>query len=173
MTFAMAGVDLFRKEFKPMNIIHYQPDDLQIELSTPYARLATTLREEMDQLLRSSFGSFSNNSGSLGQWSPAIDVYQNRDQFTVVAELPGVKKEEIEISFQGNALTISGERKWEEGDQQAYRSERFFGRFQRTISLPAAVDSEKITATYQDGVLEVVLPKSDEAKPQLIEVSTS
>jgi HSP20 family protein len=156
-----------------MNIIHYQPDDLQIELSTPFARLATTLREEMDQLLRSSFGSFFSNSGSVGQWSPAIDVYQNRDQFTVVAELPGVKKEEIEISFQDNALTISGERKWEEGDQQAYRSERFFGRFQRTISLPAAVDSEKITATYQDGVLKVVLPKSDEAKPQQIEVLTS
>lgn len=156
-----------------MNIIQYQPDDLQIELPTPFARLATTLRDEMDELLQSSFGSFFSNSESLGQWSPPVDVYQNRDQFTVVAELPGVKKEEIEISFKGNALTISGERNLEEGDQQPYHSERFFGRFQRTISLPAAVDSEKITATYKDGILNVVLPKSDEAKPQQIEVLAS
>ena len=85
-----------------------------------------------------------------------------------------MKKEEIDISLHGDTLTISGERKSseKEGDQ-GFRTERFFGKFQRSLTLPSAVNTEKVKASYKDGILEVVLPKADEAKPKQIEVSLS
>jgi HSP20 family protein len=100
-----------------------------------------------------------------------VDLYDEKDNFVVKAELPGLRKEDIDISYQDGAITISGERKEEkrEGSNPA-RTERFYGRFQRTVSLPKQVDAGKIKAAYKDGVLTVNLPKSEEAKPKQIEV---
>ena len=89
----------------------------QSDLAVTFDRL-TNLREELDRVFGSSFGSFFRPLGSLNRWNPAVDVYQDNDQFTVYAELPGLKKEEIEISLNGDTLTIGGERKHEaNGDQ--------------------------------------------------------
>jgi HSP20 family protein len=149
-----------------MNIVRYQQPDL----TSAFDRLAS-LHEEMDRMF--DFSPFFRSTGSFSRWSPAVDVYQDRDQFTVVAELPGMKKEEIEISLHDGALTISGERKREDSNKESYRTERYVGRFQRSLTLPAAVDANKVKATYQDGILKVVLPKAEEAKPKQIEVSVS
>ena len=80
-------------------------------------------------------------------------------------------KEEIEISLHDKTLTISGERKREESSEQGFLTERFYGKFQRSLTLPAAVDPDKVKATYKDALLQVVLPKAEEAKPKQIEVA--
>jgi len=111
----------------------------------------------------------------LGGWAPAFDVYEDRDKFSVKVELPGMKREDIDISLDGNTLSVAGELKEEEEHKEAelYRAERFFGRFQRSITLPQPVDPNRITATYQDGVLSITLPKSEESKRKQIEVKPS
>src|SRR6202035_303273 len=152
-----------------MNIVRYQRFPKN-ELSVTFDRL-TNMREELDRVFESSFGSLVRPLGSLNRWNPAVDVYQDNDQFTVYAELPGLKKEEIEISLNGDTLTIGGERKNEANVEEGFRSERYFGKFQRSLTLPVSVNSEKVNATYKDGILKVVLPKADEAKPKQIPVS--
>jgi HSP20 family protein len=153
-----------------MNVIRYRNQG-RSDLVQAFDRFAT-LRDELDRLFDRSFGPvFRTPGSSFSHWAPALDVYQDKDQFTVVAELPGLKKEDIELSLQDGVLTISGERKQEKKSEEGYRNERFFGRFQRSVTLPAGVDGNKVKATYQDGVLKVVLPKAEEAKPKQIEVS--
>lgn len=151
-----------------MNIVRYRGYP-QSDLSAAFDRL-TNLRDELDRVFDSPFGSFFRPLTSLSRWNPAVDVYQDKDQFTVYAELPGMKKEEIEISLNGDTLTISGERK-QEATNEGSRIERFFGKFQRSLTLPVAVNAEKVNATYKDGILKVVLPKAEEAKPKQIPVS--
>jgi len=154
-----------------MNIVRYQRYP-QSDLSVALDRLAN-MREEMDHVFESSFGSFLRPLASLSRWTPAVDVHQDKNQFTVQVELPGLKKEEIEISLHGDTLTVAGERKQQGNSEQGFRTERFFGRFQRSLTLPAVVNAEKVNATYKDGILTVVLPKTEEAKPKQIEVSLS
>lgn len=154
-----------------MNIIRYQRVP-QHELSVAFDRFAN-LREEFDRVFDTSFGSVFRPLGSLNRWNPAVDVYQNKDQYTVHAELPGLKKEEIELSLNGDTLTISGERKQETKSEEGSRTERFFGKFQRSVILPVPVNAEKVNATYKDGILTVVLPKAEEAKPKQIPVSVN
>ena len=154
----------FSNPLTVMNIIRYQRYP-QSDFLTAFDRL-TNMHEELDRVFEST------SLGTLSRWTPAVDVYQDKDQFTVVAEVPGMKKEEIDISLHGDTLTISGERKAQEKQgEQGFRSERFFGKFQRSLTLPSAVNIEKVKASYKDGVLEVVLPKAEEAKPKQIEVS--
>src|SRR5438128_1853801 len=105
----------------PMNIQRYQRYP-HSELSRAFDRLAT-LREEMNGLFDTPFGPFFRTSGSFSTWSPAVDVYQDKDQFTVVVEVPGMKKEELNLSLHNGVLTISGERKREEKSEQGFRSE--------------------------------------------------
>ena len=154
-----------------MNIIRYQRLP-QHELSVAFDRFAN-LREEFDRVFDTSFGSVFRPLGSLNRWNPAVDVYQNKDQYTVHAELPGLKKEEIELSLNGDTLTISGERKQETKSEEGSRTERFFGKFQRSVILPVPVNAEKVNATYKDGILTVVMPKAEEAKPKQIPVSVT
>lgn len=136
----------------------------------------SNLRDEIDQLFDRMFQSpldMTRENQFMGGWVPAIDLYEDKDNLVVKAELPGMKKENIDISLHEGLLTISGERKEEKkvGSGEAYRSERFVGRFHRTFSLPTQVNPDKIMATYKDGVLTVVLPKSEEAKPKQIPVN--
>jgi HSP20 family protein len=133
----------------------------------------TSLREDVDNLFNLAFGRVAGSPGDLQGWVPAVDVYEDKDNLLVRAELPGMKKEEIEISLHEGVLTLSGERKAEKKEEGAetYRSERQLGRFQRSISLPCAVVADKIKATYHDGVLAVSLPKAEEAKPKQIPIS--
>ena len=105
-------------------------------------------------------------------WTPALDLYQTNDDLVAVVELPGMRKEDIELSLHDGTLTISGERKEEtpEGDKTA-RTERFVGKFRRSISLPTRVDAGKVNAVYKDGILTVTLPKAEEVKPKQIQVN--
>lgn len=107
-------------------------------------------------------------------WTPALDLYDAEDRLIAKVELPGMKKEDIEIAYQEGVLNLSGERKPEAPltkDSQPYRTERFSGKFQRSITLPVPIQVDQIRATYRDGILTVDLPKSEEAKPHKVEVS--
>ncbi len=106
-------------------------------------------------------------------WAPAIDVFEKEDKFVVKAELPGMKEEDIDISVVGNTLTIKGERKAESEvkEDNYYYCERSYGSFSRSIDVPSNVDAKKIEASYEDGILEVSLPKIPEVKPKKISVS--
>jgi HSP20 family protein len=152
-----------------MQIIRYRQYP-QSDLSAALDRL-TNMRAEMDRVFESTVGSFSGSPAALSRWNPAVNVYQDKDRFTVVVELPGLKKEEIEISLHENTLTIAGERKRAESSEQEFLTERLYGKFQRSLTLPTAVDAEKVKASYKDGLLQVVLPKAEEAKPKQIEVA--
>src|SRR6266700_1053427 len=114
---------------------------------------------------------FRGMDSSFGGWSPALDLYQDKDNIVAVVELPGMRKEDIEISLHDGTLTISGERKSQTSNREkAERTERYIGRFRRSITLPTRVDANKIGATYRDGIVTVTLPKAEEAKPKQIEV---
>src|SRR5215467_4039485 len=100
----------------------------------------SNLRDELERLFAAPLEHFAHGSQLLnGGWGPALDVYEDKDNLTVMAELPGMKREEIEVSLHDGALTISGERKTEKKSEkdEVYRSERFVGRFQRTVTLPS------------------------------------
>jgi len=140
---------------------------------TPFSRLSS-LREELDRLFESPFAALSDSKQFyMGGWAPAVDIFEDKDNVVVKAELPGMKKEDINISLHGGMLSLSGERKLEDKheDAETYRSERFLGRFHRSFSLPTPVDMDKVKAVYKDGILTVTLPKTEEAKPKLIEIS--
>ena len=153
-----------------MNIIKWQSPSLAPWPS--FGRLSD-LRDEMDRLFDSPLNELTRTSQVLSGWTPPLDVFEEKDNFVVKAELPGMKKEDIEVSFHDGSLSLSGERQSETQHEAAevYRTERFFGRFQRTVTLPAAVAADKIKAAYKDGVLTVTLPKTEEAKPKQIDVS--
>ena len=153
-----------------MNLIRYQAPD-----SAPWSTLDrwSSLRDELNSFFGMPFWSSFGRTGQLFTgWSPALDLYESGDHFVAVVELPGMRKEDIDISLHGGTLTISGERKRESTNgETAQRSERYVGTFRRSIALPTRVDATKVSATYQEGILKVTLPKAEEAKPKQIQVS--
>lgn len=106
-------------------------------------------------------------------WMPAVDLFEKDDKFIAKVELPGMKEEDIDVSVVGDTLNIKGEKKTETEvkEEDYYQSERSYGSFYRSISLPSTVNADKIEACYEDGVLEVTLPKTAEVKPKKIAVS--
>jgi HSP20 family protein len=136
-----------------------------------FGRLSS-LRDELDRLFESPLSALTGGSQLLSGWTPALDVFEDKDNVIVKAELPGMKKEEIEVSLHDGMLSIFGERKNESKfeDAEVYRAERFVGRFQRSVTLPTAVASDKVSAQYKDGILTISLPKTEEAKPKQIDV---
>ena len=109
---------------------------------------------------------------SMGRWNPVVDVYDNDDSIVIKAELPGIDKEGIEIDVKDRVLTLKGERSSESEvkDDNYYRRERSFGKFERAFTLPADVDPDKIKADYKDGVLKIDIPKPEEKKPRQITI---
>lgn len=144
-------------------------------LNWPSIGRLTDLRDEIDRLFELPLGELNTSSSWMSGWTPALDVYEDKDQFTVKAEVPGMSKDAIEVSLHDGMLTISGERKDEAQRKEGglYRSERYFGRFQRSVELPALVVGEKVKADYRDGILTITLPKAEEAKPKQINVNVS
>ena len=135
----------------------------------------TNLRDEIDRLFETPLAELTRTSQLLSGWNPALDVYEDKDNLVVKAEIPGMKREDIDVSLHDGSLSISGERKSESKheDAETYHSERFFGKFQRTVTLPTPVAADKVKAQYKDGILTVTLPKTEEAKPKHIDVNVS
>jgi HSP20 family protein len=105
-------------------------------------------------------------------WAPAVDISERKDAYLVTVELPGLKPEDLEITMEDGLLTIQGERQFtaESSEQQFHRVERRYGTFRRSITLPAHVLAEQIQASFEDGVLQILVPKAEEAKPKRIQV---
>jgi HSP20 family protein len=153
-----------------MSIIRYQSPEASVLRSID--RWAN-LRDEINSLFEGPFWPNTPQQAQLfNGWTPALDLYQTNDDVVAVVELPGMRKEDIEISLHDGTLSISGERKAEsaEGDK-ATRTERFVGKFRRSIALPTRVDVNKVNASYKDGILTVTLPKAEEVKPKQIKVN--
>jgi HSP20 family protein len=105
-------------------------------------------------------------------WMPAVDIYETPDRVVMKAELPGLSREDVEINVRDNTLSLRGERRFEKEvkEENYLRIERAYGSFQRSFSLPATIQQEKIKAIFKDGVLEVTLPKAEEARPKQIKI---
>jgi HSP20 family protein len=110
---------------------------------------------------------------SLGTWLPPVDIAEDKDRIVLTAELPGFKEDQIEIQMEGGVLTLRGERKFEDEKEgrSFHRVERSYGQFVRSFTLPNNVDREKIEATFHNGLLEIALPKREEAKPRQIPIT--
>ncbi|MBW1992589.1 MAG: Hsp20/alpha crystallin family protein [Deltaproteobacteria bacterium] len=139
-------------------------------------REVSRLRREIDRLWEDFFGPTRRAFEPLVEaWVPAIDVSESGDKVTIKAEIPGIEAKDIEISMAGDTLTIKGEKKAEkeEKGESFHLVERSYGAFSRSIRLPAAVDADKIEATYKNGVLTITCPKKEEVKPKAIEIKTA
>lgn len=134
-----------------------------------------SLQHRINRLFEDGFGlaPFGEESWSLSSWTPACDIYETESEIVVKAELPEVKKDDVHVSLENNVLTIRGERKFEDekNRENYHRIERSYGEFVRSFTLPATIDSNNVSAEFNDGLLRVTLPKREEAKPKQIEVN--
>jgi len=153
-----------------MNIIRYQTLEPGWTVFDPMV----SLRHELCQFMANPFAEFHRQAEFSPGWTPALDVMEDNKNLYVVAELPGVKKENIAISLQEDVLSITVERQEkDQKEEQTHRLERFTGRFERSITLPKPVTPDQVNAHYQDGILTVTLPKAEEAQPRQIQVMTA
>ena len=152
-----------------MSLIRYQSP----ESTWPSFDRWIDLRDEMNSLFDlPGMGNFTRQAQLFSGWTPALDLYQDNDHVVATVELPGMRKEDIDISLHDGVLTIAGERQTSSGDgDKAERTERFSGKFRRSITLPTRVDTGKVSASYKDGILTVTLAKAEEAKPKNVEVT--
>jgi len=127
------------------------------------------IQDEMNQV----FGRARQGQGGGGRvWAPALDISERKDAYVVTVEVPGVSADDLDITLEDGLLTIQGERQFsqESTEQQFHRVERRYGSFRRSITLPSQVQADAIEASFENGVLEVVVPKAEEAKPKKISV---
>ncbi|WP_062302391.1 Hsp20/alpha crystallin family protein [Demequina subtropica] len=136
------------------------------------AAAASPWPDDFQRIVQQFFGD--TDTALAGAFSPALDVEESEDGFTMHIELPGVKPEEVDVSLEENVLTVSGKRDfYDEKDVEGFRRvERRFGSFHRAVRLPDRVDPDQVAATYKDGLLTVTVAKSEAAKPRRIQVST-
>jgi HSP20 family protein len=139
----------------------------------PWSELMT-LRDAMDRLFEESFVRPSRLLTAVGASAVPIDMYEQDGNLIVKAPLPGVKPEDVDVTVVGDTLTIKGETKAEKEvkEENVIRRERRFGSFSRSVSLPSPVDTDKASASFEDGVLTLTLPVAEEAKPKAIKVQS-
>ncbi len=132
------------------------------------------LQDEINRLFDSAFGRGPVERAGLfeGEWAPAVDVYEDENKVFVTAELPGMAEKDIDLTILGDTLTIKGEKKKEQEkkEENYYRRESVYGSFQRSVPLPCPVDAEKVKASLKNGILEISMPKKEEAKPKQIKL---
>src|SRR3954447_2819357 len=137
-------------------------------------RELNSLQQEMNRLFSTFFDSPTNGSGPTvtRRWIPAMDLVETEDHYVLTADLPGLTEGDINLEFEGDVLTLSGERKVEHaGDKEGfYRLERATGAFSRSLTLPDGVDPEAVTAKFDNGVLEVMIPKPEQRKPKKVAI---
>ena len=147
-----------------------------------YPRRPSTLTRDpfysnVDQLFNNFLGTSSLFGHSVGEglrdtWIPAVDVQESAKAFIFTAELPGLGKDDIEITLEENLLTLSGSRELDEKteDETYHRVERAYGKFSRSFTLPSQVDNTQVEASFKDGLLSIEVPKSEQAQPRKIEI---
>src|SRR5436309_11795674 len=148
-----------------MSIVRYDP-----------FRDLRNLQDEVNRLFTGNAArAFDDEGIARGSWSPNVDIYENKDQIVLEAELPGMKQEEFDLSIENNVLTLRGERRFEKTDENDnyHRVERSYGAFTRSFTLPQTVSAEGANAEYNNGVLRVTLPKREETKARRIQVTGS
>ena len=145
-----------------MNIVRYDP-----------FRELRGLQDEMTRLFSGVAGQGSGEELTTGQWFPKVDIFENKDHLVLEAELPGMTRDDFDLSFENNVLTLKGERKFEKKtDEGSYhRVERSYGNFTRSFTLPQTVTAEGAQAEFDNGVLHVTLPKREEVKARKIEIT--
>jgi len=154
-----------------MALVRFRPFSSAVD---PFRDLSD-IQSEMNRLFDGFFGRPS-QVGQVGGmervWAPAVDMYETKDELVITAELPGLTEKDLQLSITGDMLTIRGERRWDQEVKQDnyYRGERWFGKFERALPLPIPVQAEKVKASYRDGVLIVTLPKAEEIKPKEIKI---
>ena len=138
-------------------------EDLQHTLGSLFGRSQARWPEGQEETMR------------VADWSPLVDISEDRKEYLIKAELPEVKKEDVKITMEDGTLTIMGDRKFEkeENGKKYHRVERTYGSFGRSFSLPDDASPGKVTADFKDGVLKVHLAKNEKARPQQVEVSVS
>lgn len=132
------------------------------------------LQDEVNRLFSSNLSrSFGDEGIARGAWAPTVDIYENKDQIVLEAELPGMNREDFELTVENNVLTLRGERRFEKKDESDnyHRVERSYGSFSRSFTLPQTVTPENVTAEYKNGVLRVVLQKREALKARRIEIA--
>jgi HSP20 family protein len=145
-----------------MSIVRYDP-----------FRDLRTLQDEVNRLFTTNLTRpFDDEGIARGAWSPSVDIYENKDHIVLEAELPGMNREDFDLSVENNVITLRGERHFEKKDDtdNYHRVERAYGAFTRSFTLPQTVSAEGANAEYRNGVLRVTLPKREEAKARRIEV---
>ena len=132
----------------------------------------SSLRKEMDNLWSNFLGETSSPGSVSQEWMPSVDISEVKDKLVVKAELPGLDVKDVSVTLSGDMLTIKGEKKQkkEKKDEHYYCSERYYGSFQRSIRLPADIKADKIDASFEKGILQVTLPKTEEGKKKEIEI---
>jgi HSP20 family protein len=134
----------------------------------PFGREFSSLADRLNR-------TFDFERESFGNWYPPVDIYEDEEEVVLKAELPGMKKEDIDLRVENNILTLHGQRKQEKEVKEDgyFRSERAYGKFSRSFTLPTTVDVKKISASYKDGILTVQLPRLEESKPKQIDVKVA
>src|SRR5512133_3791332 len=132
-----------------------------------------SLQDEVNRLFTGNVGrTFDDEGIARGSWHPSVDIYENKDQLVLEAELPGMNREDFDLSIENNIITLRGERRFEkkEDTDNYHRVERAYGSFTRSFTLPNSITGEGVTADYRNGVLRVTIPKREETKARRIEV---
>jgi HSP20 family protein len=134
-----------------------------------------TLRDQVNRLFEDNFTRDRSGQADLATWAPPVDIYETENELVVKADLPGLEEKGIDVRVANNALTIRGERKLENDDNEdSYlRIERAYGSFMRSFSLPTTVSTENIRAEYRNGVLTLHMAKREESKPKQVKISIS
>jgi HSP20 family protein len=138
----------------------------------PFRELRS-LQDDMNRLFMSNLSRGSDEGFMSGAWSPNVDIFENKDNLVVEVELPGMRREDVDVSIENNVLTLRGERKFEKKDEgdNYHRVERSYGSFTRSFTLPQTVTSEGAAADFSNGVLRIQLHKREETKARKIEIS--
>jgi HSP20 family protein len=133
-------------------------------------------QDEMGPMLARALGRYGQRQGAAADatlaWAPALDISERKDAYLVTVELPGVKLDDLQITLEDGLLTVQGERHFadDSSEQQFHRVERRYGAFRRSITLPTHVQADAVEATVEDGLLQIMVPKMEEAKPKRIQV---
>jgi HSP20 family protein len=145
-----------------MSKVHFDP-----------LRDLSSLQHEVNRLFSSNLsGAFADEGIARGTWNPTVDIYENKDRIVIEADLPGMNREDIHLTFGNNVLTLSGERPFEKKDEADtyHRVERSYGTFTRSFAVQQTDSIEGVTAAYDNGILRIDLPKREEVKAQRIEI---